>query len=160
MAGAAPVRIVLAGMAISLALAAVSAAIQLLRETETSGLFLWGAGSLLQSGWGQVQAGALIGGVVLVACFGLARALDVAALGESTARALGLRNGVTRLLSVVAATLLTAVAVGVAGPDRVRRRAVGGDRARGAPARPRGAAADRDPLGRGDRRERRRRRAG
>ena len=115
-AGAAPVRIVLAGMAISLALAAVSAAIQLLKETETSGLFLWGAGSLLQSGWGQVQAGALIGAVVLVACFGLARALDVAALGESTARALGLRNGVTRLLSVVAATLLTAVAVGVAGP--------------------------------------------
>ena len=109
-------RIVLAGMAISLALSAVSAAIQLLKETETSGLFLWGAGSLLQSGWGQVQAGALIGAVALVACFGLARALDVAALGESTARALGLRNGVTRLLSVVAATLLTAVAVGVAGP--------------------------------------------
>ncbi len=115
-AGAAPVRIVLAGMAISLALSAVSAAIQLLKETETSGLFLWGAGSLLQSGWGQVQAGALIGGGVLAGCFGLARSLDVAALGESTARALGLRNGLTRLLSVVAATLLTAVAVGVAGP--------------------------------------------
>ncbi|MDP1849882.1 MAG: iron ABC transporter permease [Solirubrobacteraceae bacterium] len=115
-AGAAPVRIVLAGMAISLALSAVSAAVQLLRETETSGLFLWGAGSLLQSGWGQVEAGVLIGGVVLAGCFGLARSLDVAALGESTARALGLRSGVTRLLSVVAATLLTAVAVGVAGP--------------------------------------------
>ncbi|MDP2711150.1 MAG: iron ABC transporter permease [Solirubrobacteraceae bacterium] len=115
-AGAAPVRIVLAGMAISLALGAVSAAIQLLRETETSGLFLWGAGSLLQSGWEQVRAGALVGAVVLVGCFALGRALDVAALGESTARALGLRNGVTRLLSVVAAVLLTAVAVGVAGP--------------------------------------------
>ena len=65
-AGAAPVRIVLAGMAISLALSAVSAAIQLLKETKTSGLFLWGAGSLLQSGWGQVQAGTLIGAVALV----------------------------------------------------------------------------------------------
>ncbi len=115
-AGAAPVRIVLAGMAISLALAAVSAAIQLLRETETSGLFLWGAGSLLQSGWEQVRPGALIGAAVLVGCFALTRQLDVAVLGESTARALGLRNGATRLLSVVAATLLTAVAVGVAGP--------------------------------------------
>ena len=115
-AGAAPVRIVLAGMAISLALAAVSAAIQLLRETETSGLFLWGAGSLLQSGWEQVRPGALIGAAVLVGCFALARQLDVAVLGESTARALGLRNGATRLLAVVAATLLTAVAVGVAGP--------------------------------------------
>ncbi len=115
-AGASPVRIVLAGMAISLALAAVTAAVQLLRETETSSLFLWGSGSLLQSGWEQVRAGALIGAVVLVATVGLARALDVAALGDSTARALGLRTGTTRLLSVLAATLLTAVAVGVAGP--------------------------------------------
>jgi ABC-type Fe3+-siderophore transport system permease subunit len=115
-AGAAPVRIVLAGMAISLALAAVSAAIQLLRETETSGMFLWGAGSLLQAGWDQVRAGALIGAVVLVGCFGLARQLDVAVLGESTAHALGLRSGTTRLLSVGAAVMLTAVAVGVAGP--------------------------------------------
>lgn len=115
-AGAAPVRIVLAGMAISLALAAVTAAVQLLRETETSSLFLWGAGSLLQSGWEQVRAGVLIGSVVLVATVGLARALDVSALGESTARALGSRTGWTRLGAVLAATLLTAVAVGVAGP--------------------------------------------
>jgi ABC-type Fe3+-siderophore transport system permease subunit len=115
-AGAAPVRIVLAGMAISLALAAVTAAVQLLRETETSSLFLWGSGSLLQAGWEQVRAGALIGAGVLVATAGLARALDVSALGESTARALGVRTGATRLLSVLAATLLTAVAVGVAGP--------------------------------------------
>ena len=115
-AGAAPVRIVLAGMAISLALAAVSAAIQLLRETETSGMFLWGAGSLLQAGWDQVRPGAIIGVVVLAACFAIARQLDVAVLGESTARALGLRSGATRLLAVGAAVLLTAVAVGVAGP--------------------------------------------
>jgi iron complex transport system permease protein len=90
-AGAAPVRIVLAGMAISLALSAVTAAIQLLRETETSSLFLWGAGSLLQSAWQQVRAGALIGSVVLVATIGLDRALDVSARGESSARALGSR---------------------------------------------------------------------
>ena len=115
-AGASPVRIVLAGMAISLALAAVTAAIQLLKEAETSSLFLWGAGSLLQSGWEQVRPGALIGVVVLAGAVGLARALDVATLGESTAKALGQRTGLTRLLSVLAATLLTAVAVGVAGP--------------------------------------------
>ncbi len=115
-AGASPVRIVLAGMAISLALGAVTAAIQLLKEAETSSLFLWGAGSLLQSGWDQVRPGALIGVVVLAGAVGLARALDVATLGESTAKALGQRTGLTRLLSVLAATLLTAVAVGVAGP--------------------------------------------
>jgi ABC-type Fe3+-siderophore transport system permease subunit len=115
-AGAAPIRIVLAGMAITLALGAATAAVQLLHETETSSLFLWGAGSLLQSGWEQVRSGAFIGVGVLLAAVALARALDVAQLGESTARALGLRTGMTRLLSGLVATLLTAVAVGVAGP--------------------------------------------
>ena len=158
-AGAAPVRIVLAGMAISLALAAVSAAIQLLRETETSGMFLWGAGSLLQAGWDQVRPGAIIGVVVLAACFAIARQLDVAVLGESTARALGLRSGATRLLAVGAAVLLTAVAVGVAGPIAfvgILSAAVARS------ARPGGHAAQlrrRRAVGRGDRRERRRRRA-
>ncbi len=63
-----------------------------------------------------MRAGALIGVVVLVGAIALARALDVATLGESTAKTLGQRTGLTRLLSVLAATLLTAVAVGVAGP--------------------------------------------
>ena len=116
-------------------------------------MFLWGAGSLLQSGWEQVRAGRDDRRrSCCAACFALARQLDVAVLGESTARALGLRSGATRLLAVVAAVLLTAVAVGVAGPIAfvgILSAAV----ARSArPARPRRAAARRGAVGRGDRR--------
>jgi len=115
-AGGGTVRLILAGMAVTLALGAATAAVQLARENETSGLFLWGGGSLLQIGWVQVRAGALIGGVALAAGLLLSRALDVAALGDSTARALGLRAGATRVVALALATALAAVAVGVAGP--------------------------------------------
>lgn len=115
-AGGGSVRLVLAGMAVTLALGSATAAIQLARENETSGLFLWGGGSLLQLGWTQVNAGAAIGGVALVLGLLVSRALDVAALGESTARALGLRAGASRVLALGLAAVLAAVAVGVAGP--------------------------------------------
>jgi ABC-type Fe3+-siderophore transport system permease subunit len=114
--GAGPIRLVLAGMAIGLALGAVSGAIRLLRETETSALFLWGAGSIVQSGWGPVRTGALIALVALVAALALGRALDVAVLGEETSRALGLRAGRTRVVAVLVAAVLAAVSIGIAGP--------------------------------------------
>ncbi len=115
-AGGGGLRLILAGMAVGLALAAMTAAVRLARETETSGLFLWGAGSLLQTGWGPLRAAALIGTPALVAVFALTRALDVAVLGEDTARALGLRSGLTQIAALTLAAVLTAVAVGLCGP--------------------------------------------
>jgi ferric hydroxamate transport system permease protein len=115
-AGASPIRLVLAGMAIGLALSAVTAAIQLVRETETAGLFLWGSGSLLQIGWEAVRAGAIVAVPAVLVALALGRALDVSALGEGSARALGQRTGALRLGAGALAALLTAAAVGVAGP--------------------------------------------
>lgn len=114
--GTGPVRLVLAGMAVGLALAAVTGAVRLLRETETSSLFLWGGGSLLQADWTAVRAGALIGLAALGGAALLSRALDVSELGEETARALGAAVGRLRLAAIAVAALLTAVSVGVAGP--------------------------------------------
>ncbi|MBJ7330795.1 MAG: iron ABC transporter permease [Solirubrobacteraceae bacterium] len=110
------VRMILAGMAVTLSLSAVTAAIHLVRETETSGLFFWGAGSLLQQGWANVEAAALVGGIALVAAFVLGRALDILALGDSAATALGQRVGRLKIGTGLAATLLCAAAVSVAGP--------------------------------------------
>ena len=115
-AGGGGIRLILAGMAVGLALAAGSAGVRLARETETSGLFLWGAGSLLQNGWGPLQAGVLIGTPALLGVLLLTRSLDVAVLGESTARALGLNSTFTQIAAVTLAAVLTAVAVGLVGP--------------------------------------------
>ena len=109
-------------MAVGLALAAATGAVRLARETETSGLFLWGAGSLLQTGWGPVRAGGADRRCPRCsACSRSSRSLDVAVLGESTARALGLRSGLTQIAGVTLAAVLTAVAVGLVRADRVRR---------------------------------------
>jgi iron complex transport system permease protein len=115
-AGGGGVRLILAGMAVGLALAAASGAVRLARETETSGLFLWGSGSLLQTGWGPVRAAVLIAVPAVLVVFALTRALDVAVLGEEAARGLGLRSGLTQVTGVVCAAILTAVAVGLCGP--------------------------------------------
>ncbi|WP_354699371.1 Petrobactin import system permease protein FpuB [Paraconexibacter sp. AEG42_29] len=111
-----PLRLVLAGTAVGLAFSAIVAAIQLVRENETSALFLWGGGTLIQAGWEQVRIGAIVGGLAAVAALALGRRLDVAALGEQAARSLGLRAARTRLLTLAVAAVLVAVAVGVAGP--------------------------------------------
>lgn len=114
--GGTGVRLILAGMAVGLALAAGTATVQIFRETEASALFLWGGGSILQLGWGPVRTGAILGGSALVVAALAARSLDVASLGQATARALGSRSGAVRLLALVLAAVLAAVAVGVAGP--------------------------------------------
>ncbi|MFT4036364.1 MAG: iron chelate uptake ABC transporter family permease subunit [Patulibacter sp.] len=114
--GTSPVRLVLTGMAIGLALAAITGAVRLLRETETSSLYLWGGGSLLQLDWVAVRAGTLIGVPALLLAALLARGLDVVELGEESARALGSSLRAVRLGALAVAAVLTAVSVGVAGP--------------------------------------------
>lgn len=113
---ATPVRMALAGMAAALVMGAVTGAMQLLYENETSGLFLWGSGTLIQIDWSGVSfvwpwivagtAGAIV----------LARPLDLLLLDEETGRSLGQRVALTRLIVLFIAVGLAAVAVSVAGP--------------------------------------------
>jgi iron complex transport system permease protein len=113
---ATPARLILAGMAVTLALSGVTAGLQLLFEQRTAGLFLWGQGSLAQTGngavllaWPRLAVGA---GAALL----LGRRLDVLALGDDTAAGLGVRVRPTQLATVVTAVLLAATAVTLTGP--------------------------------------------
>lgn len=111
-----PIRLTLAGVAVSLALAAFTAALLLLYENETTGLFFWGAGSLVQTDWsGTIYAAprVLIGAVLALL---LAKPLDVLLLGDEVARSLGARVQLTRFISTLVAVFLAAVAVSVVGP--------------------------------------------
>lgn len=112
----APVRLALAGVAVSLALSALTGTLQLIYENETAGLFYWGAGSLLQNDWDnaayawpRIAAGL---GLALL----LASSLDVLRLGDDVARGLGLRVAQTRFFATVVAVFLAAVAVSITGP--------------------------------------------
>ena len=135
-AGGGGIRLILAGMAVGLALAAGSAAVRLARETETSGLFLWGAGSLLQNGWGPLQAGVAdrhARAARRPAAHPLARRRGAG--GEHGARARPQLDRFTQIAAVTLAAVLTAVAVGPRRPDRVRRHPRRRPRPRGAAAR-------------------------
>ncbi|MFC6354885.1 iron ABC transporter permease [Luethyella okanaganae] len=114
--GEGTVRLVLAGSAIALALAALTTMLLLLFAEETTGLFAWGAGTIGQTSMDGVSQ---LGPVVLLVVLALllfARRLDLLMLGDDAAAVLGVRVPRIRWAAIVLAVLLSAAAVTVAGP--------------------------------------------
>ncbi|MFB5268419.1 iron ABC transporter permease [Paenibacillus enshidis] len=113
---AAPVRLALSGIIVSMVLGSFTAALHILNPIQTRSLFLWGSGSLEQMDWSGaayawpwVMAG-------LLAAFVLGRQFDVLEFDESTAQSLGQRGGWIRFAGVALSVQLAAVVVSVAGP--------------------------------------------
>lgn len=115
-AATSPVRLVLAGSAITLGLHAITSALLLLFPWETQGLFAWGAGSLGQNGLGTVRMIAPVVAVAILALIWAGRRIDLLQLGDDAARSLGVDVGRTRVIVVVLAVLLATSAVAVTGP--------------------------------------------
>lgn len=115
-AGTSTTRLILAGSAVALALQSGTSMLLILFDQETQGLFAWGSGSLSQLGLEAFTRAAPV--VLLATALGmlLARRLDVVALGDDTARSLGVPVRSTRLVGTLLAVLLTASAVTLAGP--------------------------------------------
>ena len=111
-----PATLLLSGVAMAaLFSAAQTYALSRLDETRAREVLSWLFGRLATSGWEQVGLLApyvVVCGAVLLAH---ARHLDVLRVGDAEARALGLDPARSRLVVVVAATLLTAAAVSVSG---------------------------------------------
>lgn len=133
--GAQPVRLALVGAALT-ALLTPLIALVLLRDTEAFNQYrFWAVGSLTGRDLSTVAAlwPFLVAGVVLAAA--LAHRLNLLALGDDVAVALGQRVGVTRAVAGVALVLLSGTAVALAGPialvglvvPHAARRLVGSD---------------------------------
>ncbi|MDN4597503.1 iron ABC transporter permease [Leifsonia virtsii] len=114
--GAGPVRLVLAGSALTLALSGVSGMLLLFYSQETTGLFAWGNGSLAQTGMGGVVQLLPLAAVAFAGLLVMGRRLDILGLGDDGAAAVGVDPRTTRAVVVVLAVLLSAVAVTIAGP--------------------------------------------
>lgn len=114
--GATPMKLTLAGVALGAAFTGFTTAI-VLRDTSTLQVMrFWGVGSIGgrtidQLTWAVplIVAGLLIG----LLC---ARSLNALALGDDLAQALGARVRVTRILVIIAVTLLAGTSVAAAGP--------------------------------------------
>lgn len=114
--GATPVRLALAGAALSALLFALTRAITLLDEATLDQFRFWAVGSLAGRDDDVVRSIVwfVLAGMALA--FALARPLNAMGLGEDAAAALGVRVGVTRALSGLVIVLLCGVAVAACGP--------------------------------------------
>ena len=133
--GATPVKLAIAGAAVSAALGSLITAIELTSRASLSAMRFWQVGSLAGRGfevlW-QVLPTLTVGVVIALA---LGRLLNGLALGDDVARGLGQRVGVTRALCGVAIVLLCGSATAAVGPiafaglivPHIARRVVGGD---------------------------------
>lgn len=114
--GATPVKLALAGAALSALLGALTTAVLLLDATTLDQFRFWVVGSLAGRDAaivGQVAPFLAVGAIVAL---GSARALNALGLGDDVARSLGQRVGLARLTAAVAVVLLTGAAVAAAGP--------------------------------------------
>ena len=116
--GGGKLQLILIGMAMSLAVGALSSAIMIYAEQRMDGLFLWGSGNIGQSD-GQLVSLIFIPALLLLALPLLChRQLDMLSLGDDTANVVGLSvrrwRAVLLLIAVLQASLVTAM-VGVLG---------------------------------------------
>ncbi len=114
--GATPVRLALAGTALSAALTAIIYGITLTDEKLLQAYNFWSVGAL--SGRGRSELIGVVPFVALgaIAAVLLARSLNALALGDDSARSLGAHVGRTRITGAIAVTLLCGAATAAAGP--------------------------------------------
>lgn len=114
--GPSPVRLALAGVAVTSLLFSLSSALVLTDPQALNRYRFWSAGSLAGHGGDtvlRILPFLAVGMVLALAC---APALNSLALGDDVAVALGRRVGLVRLQGVAAIMLLTGAAVAVIGP--------------------------------------------
>lgn len=111
-----PVRLTLAGVAIAAVLSGITTAMTLLDPATFNQMRGWAAGTFVERDLDVVLPAVPFVAVGLLVALLCARSLNALGLGDDLASALGTRVGTTRVLSIVAITLLAGAATAVAGP--------------------------------------------
>lgn len=110
-----PVSLLLAGVAISYTLAAITAFIMVLNNEQMSAIVYWNMGGLTRASWEYVAITTPVALLGALAAYYFARDLDLMLLGEVRAGHLGLNAKRFTKVALALATLLTASAVAVSG---------------------------------------------
>nr|WP_229890835.1 iron chelate uptake ABC transporter family permease subunit [Streptomyces mashuensis] len=113
---ATPVRLALAGTAVTAALNGYVFSVELLDSAALDRMRFWTVGSLASANATVVAQLAPFIAVGTVLALALARPLNALALGDDQARALGTRLTTTRILALAAVTLLCGAATAACGP--------------------------------------------
>jgi iron complex transport system permease protein len=114
--GATPVRLVLAGVALSAVLGGIGSSITLLNPQAFDAMRQWEIGSVAGRNMDGVVAVAPFIGIGLVIALVAAPSLNAVALGDDLARSLGANIVRARILTLIAVTLLAGAGTAACGP--------------------------------------------
>ncbi|KUN92907.1 FecCD family ABC transporter permease [Streptomyces caeruleatus] len=114
--GATPVRLALAGTAISAALYGYLQAVMIMDDAALNKMRFWTVGSLTSATDSTIRQVLPFLVVGMVLALALARPLNAMEMGDDTAKALGANLNRTRVLSMLAATVLCGAATAACGP--------------------------------------------
>ncbi|RBO90966.1 FecCD family ABC transporter permease [Pseudochrobactrum asaccharolyticum] len=114
--GATPVRLVLAGVALSAVLGGIGSLITLLDPQTFNAMRFWSIGSIAGRDMGVVVTVAPFIGIGLVIALIAARSLNAVALGDDLAHSLGANILRARILTLIAVTLLAGAGTAACGP--------------------------------------------
>lgn len=113
---ATPIRLTMVGIALGAVLGGISSGITLLLPAVFDSMRFWGAGTLANRSWDMLWTVLPFMAVGIVLSFAVARPLNAVALGDDLASSLGANLGRTRIVVVIAVTLLCGAATAAAGP--------------------------------------------
>jgi iron complex transport system permease protein len=111
-----PVRLTLAGVAVGAVLMGIVSAMMLTDPVTFARLRAWNAGSFVDRGWDVILPALPFIAAGTLLALASARSLNSLGLGDELAAALGTRLVRTRVMSVVAITVLAGSATAIAGP--------------------------------------------
>ncbi|MGW1957308.1 FecCD family ABC transporter permease [Streptomyces sp. NPDC001920] len=114
--GATPVRLALAGTAISAALYGYLQAVMIMDNAALNKMRFWTVGSLSSATDATIEQVLPFLGVGMILALALARPLNAMEMGDDTAKALGADLNRTRVLSMLTATVLCGAATAACGP--------------------------------------------
>ena len=113
--GIKPVRIILAGVAVSAFLSAGISGLMIFYSDRVHGALMWMVGGLAARSWPHVSIILPYAAIGLVLALASASYLNILQLGDEMARGLGVNVEVTRIVMTAIAALLSASAVSVVG---------------------------------------------
>ncbi|MEK8127308.1 iron ABC transporter permease [Paenibacillus filicis] len=116
MAGYTAVRLLLAGVAVSLFMGGLTTGLIILHDEKLSEILYWMAGKLSGTNWTDVQLGLISIVPAALASLLLAQSFNVLALGEEAAQGLGQQVSRVRRIAFVLVMIQVGGAVALAGP--------------------------------------------
>ncbi|WP_394251536.1 Fe(3+)-hydroxamate ABC transporter permease FhuB [Vibrio profundi] len=110
-----PTVVIVSGLVVNLYCGAVSTVLLMMNQDKLSGLMIWGAGSLVQTGWEDVQYIAPRLAIAIVVAFLFVKPLSLLQLSEQGAKSLGVSLPKLRIVCLGLAVMLTAWVVSAVG---------------------------------------------